>query len=227
VGCGLGADGARFAQNGAIYTGIDLTPAAVEATRLHFQSLGLPGTFKVQNAESMEQIESEIFDLVYSHGVLHHTPDIRAALGEIWRVLKPGGELTLMLYHRRSFNYYVRILTFMRLQVLTYLAARRFLPARRRSGPLEMHYRGYARMGAKYLSSAEFPHHCTDGPECPLARAFTPREVEHLLGPAFTDLRFAVAHLPLHKRLPFVPLGVERFLASRLGWYLFVFARKA
>lgn len=95
IGCGLGADGLRFAQNGALYTGIDLTETAVEATRLHFSAFGLAGEFKVQDAEQMKDLKDDTFDLVYSHGVLHHTAHIDRALLEITRVLKGGGTFSL------------------------------------------------------------------------------------------------------------------------------------
>jgi len=226
IGCGLGADGARFAQNGAIYTGVDLTQAAVDATRFHFQALGLPGTFKVQNAERMTDFENSRFDLVYSHGVLHHTPNLDNALREVQRVLKPGGDIIIMLYYRPSFNYYVRIQGYTRLKVLAYLLVRPVLPESRRKGNLELHYQNFRHMGFKYLSVAEFPNHCTDGPECPIANSYTKSEIQRLFSPYFVNLRFAVAHFPIHNTIHFFPLNVERFLASRFGWYLFIYGNK-
>ena len=226
IGCGLGADGVRFAQAGAYYTGVDLTQAAVDATRFHFQAIGLPGTFKVQNAERMADFESSRFDLVYSHGVLHHTPNLDNTLQEIQRVLKPGGNIIIMLYHRHSFNYYVRIQGYMRHKVLAYLLARPVLPESRRKGVLELHYQNLRRMGLKYLSVAEFPHHCSDGPECPIANSYTKPEIQKLFSPYFTNLRFEVAHLPIHNKIPSFPLSFERFLASRVGWYLFIYGNK-
>src|SRR5262249_41363801 len=88
IGTRNGADGAMFALNGADYTGVDLTEAALEATRRHFASLGLRGTFRRENAERLSFADAT-FDIVYSHGVLHHTPDTRAAVAEVYRVLKP------------------------------------------------------------------------------------------------------------------------------------------
>src|SRR5215510_9446637 len=46
IGCGLGTDGAQFAQAGADYTGVDLTNAAVELAQKRFELFDLPGTFK-------------------------------------------------------------------------------------------------------------------------------------------------------------------------------------
>src|SRR5262249_44046494 len=108
IGCGLGTDGAQFAKAGAVYTGVDLTEASIVLARKKFELTGLPGEFRVADAEKLD-FPGESFDLVYSHGVLHHTPDIEAAVHEIHRVLKPGGRAIVMLYHRGSYNYRVGI----------------------------------------------------------------------------------------------------------------------
>src|SRR6185503_17179971 len=89
IGCGNGADGTMFASNGADYTGVDLTEEAVEATRAHFEALGLNGRFQRENAEHLSFADNT-FDVVYSHGVLHHTPHPETAFREVHRVLKPG-----------------------------------------------------------------------------------------------------------------------------------------
>src|SRR5437870_5473495 len=108
IGCGMGTDGAQFARAGADYTGVDLTEAAIELARKRFELSDLHGNFQVADAENLE-FPDESFDLVYSHGVLHHTPDTARAVREIHRVLKPGGRAIVMLYHRGSYNYRVGI----------------------------------------------------------------------------------------------------------------------
>src|SRR5581483_8429912 len=108
IGLGIGADATRWATNAASYTGIDLTREAVEATKIHLSHLQLKGDVKQGNAEQMEFNDSS-FDIVYSHGVLHHTMHIEKTFSEIFRVLKPGGEFIVMLYAKGSFNYWIRI----------------------------------------------------------------------------------------------------------------------
>jgi ubiquinone/menaquinone biosynthesis C-methylase UbiE len=49
------------------------------------------------------------FDMVFSHGGLHHVPEIKQAQSEIHRVLRPGGELVIMMYARWSLNYLMSI----------------------------------------------------------------------------------------------------------------------
>ena len=74
IGTGNGVEGVMFALNGADYTGVDLTEAALEATRKHFEVMGLRGMFRKENAEHLS-FPDESFDWVFSHWVLHHTPN--------------------------------------------------------------------------------------------------------------------------------------------------------
>jgi ubiquinone/menaquinone biosynthesis C-methylase UbiE len=100
IGIGNGADAVMFASQGADYTGVDLTEAALDATRRHFAVMGLPGTFQQENAEQLS-FPDESFDWVYSHGVLHHTPNTQQAIDQVYRVLKPGGRAIII--RQRSF----------------------------------------------------------------------------------------------------------------------------
>lgn len=97
VGVGAGTDFVQWARAGARATGVDLTPAAVALTRRRLEQEGLPGHVVQADAEALPFAEAS-FDIVYSYGVLHHTPDVRAAIAEVHRVLKPGGVARLMLY---------------------------------------------------------------------------------------------------------------------------------
>jgi ubiquinone/menaquinone biosynthesis C-methylase UbiE len=106
VGCGQGIDLCEFALAGARVTGIDLTPRHVELARRHLAAAGLQGEVVQGDAEGMP-FEDESFDRVISNGVLHHTPDIAAALRDIRRVLRPGGQATIILYNRNSIYYWL------------------------------------------------------------------------------------------------------------------------
>ena len=108
VGCGMGTDLLQFARGGARCTGIDLTPRSVEITRHRFWLYGAEGDFMISDAEHLP-FRNESFDVVYSNGVLHHTPDTAGAVREVHRVLKSGGVAKIMLYHRDSLNYWVEI----------------------------------------------------------------------------------------------------------------------
>jgi ubiquinone/menaquinone biosynthesis C-methylase UbiE len=106
VGCGQGIDMMRYASAGARVTGIDLTPHHAQLARKHLAAMGLEATIVDGDAESMPFAEKS-FDRVSSNGVLHHTPDMPAALREIRRVLVPGGEARIIVYNRRSFHYWL------------------------------------------------------------------------------------------------------------------------
>jgi SAM-dependent methyltransferase len=101
VGVGLGTDFVRFVRAGARGVGIDLTEASVAAVRQRLELEGLDAEVRVADAESLP-FDDASFDLVYSYGVLHHTPDTRRAVDEVRRVLRPVGEARIMLYSRRS-----------------------------------------------------------------------------------------------------------------------------
>lgn len=101
VGVGMGADLLRWVDAGADATGVDLTERAVAITRRRLGEAGFDADVRVADAERLP-FESDSFDIVYSWGVLHHSPSPPTALAEACRVLAPGGRLKLMLYHRRS-----------------------------------------------------------------------------------------------------------------------------
>lgn len=101
IGVGLGADHERFARAGALLSGVDLTERAIFHTRRRFELLGLASDLSVGDAEKLH-FNDESFDLVYSWGVIHHSPDTARAVAEIHRVLCPGGRAKLMIYHKWS-----------------------------------------------------------------------------------------------------------------------------
>jgi len=230
IGCGLGTDGAQFAKAGANYTGVDLTEAAVELARRRFELSGLPGTFRTADAEQLD-FPDESFDIVYSHGVLHHTPDIASAVREVHRVLRPRGQARVMLYHRDSYNYRINISILRRggVRLLRWNAGVKLVHLLTKE-PLES-LREHARrlkLDSAYLSSREFLSQNTDGAGNPLARVYSRNEVRTL----FKD--FSQVQLKtffLNKRwLPILgavlPRSAESLLASRWGWHLWVYATK-
>lgn len=109
VGCGMGTDLLQFARGGAQCTGIDLTPRSVEISSLHFGLYGMRADFVLADGERLP-FADESFDVVYSNGVLHHTPDTERAVRELHRVLRPEGIAKVMLYHRNSLHYWMEII---------------------------------------------------------------------------------------------------------------------
>jgi ubiquinone/menaquinone biosynthesis C-methylase UbiE len=101
IGVGLGADHQSFAEGGADLRGIDLTPRAIEHTSRRFALFGLSSKLAQGDAENLP-FADDTFDLVYSWGVLHHSPDTPKAFQEVLRVLKPGGQARVMIYSKWS-----------------------------------------------------------------------------------------------------------------------------
>ena len=101
IGVGLGADHQQFAQAGAVLTGVDLTQRAIDHTRRRFQVLSLHSDLRTADAENLPFADGA-FDIVYSWGVLHHSPNTAKAIDEVFRVLKPNGTAKIMVYYRYS-----------------------------------------------------------------------------------------------------------------------------
>lgn len=102
IGVGMGADHLEWAKSRpARLAGVDLTPRAVDWTRSRIEAEHYWSDLEVADAESLPFL-NESFDIVYSWGVIHHSPDTRAAVAEIHRVLKPNGIARIMIYHTYS-----------------------------------------------------------------------------------------------------------------------------
>jgi len=101
IGVGLGTDHVQFARAGARLHGVDLTERGVELVARRLELEGLTSELRVADAEALPFADSS-FDLVYSWGVLHHTPDTPRAIREAIRVLRPGGRLCVMVYARHA-----------------------------------------------------------------------------------------------------------------------------
>ncbi len=106
VGCGIGTDTVNFARAGAQVTAVDLSERSLDLARQRAAVYGLTNiTFVHANVEELSEVlRGERYDLVYSFGVIHHTPDPEAALRELVALLRPGGTLKVMVYHRRSWK---------------------------------------------------------------------------------------------------------------------------
>jgi ubiquinone/menaquinone biosynthesis C-methylase UbiE len=105
VGCGLGTDATSFARAGADYTGVELSEESLSLARKRFEIYELTGEFLVCNAEQLSSVLPQgAFDLVYSFGVIHHTPNQRAVVEEIRKVISPDGQFRCMLYAQNSWK---------------------------------------------------------------------------------------------------------------------------
>ena len=95
VGVGMGADYLEWLKAGAQATGVDLSSISIERAKRRCEMAGLTPDLRVSDAEHL-LFPDDTFDVVYSYGVMHHSPDTPQCIREAWRVLKPGGALRIM-----------------------------------------------------------------------------------------------------------------------------------
>ena len=105
IGGGMGTDLAQFARNGARVTDIDLSGGHLALAQENFRLRGLQGRFIHHDAERLP-FDDNSFDVVYSNGVIHHTPNTKGLVDEIYRVLRPGGRCIIMVYAENSLHYW-------------------------------------------------------------------------------------------------------------------------
>jgi len=106
IGVGLGSDHYRLAKAGCAMTALDLSREHLRHTTRHLALEGLSTAPVYGDAERMPFPDNS-FDLVYSFGVLHHTPGTQKAIAEVLRVLRPAGTALIGLYHRNSCFFWI------------------------------------------------------------------------------------------------------------------------
>ncbi len=209
LGCGAGYDAYEFCRNGAKYTGIDLAPENIARTKKHLFFYGLKPVVLEGDAENLV-FGDKNFDLVFSNGVLHHTPDITKSFEEAFRVLKWGGELWVIVYNRNSIVYWINL--FLCSHIL-------------RLGFLKQSF-------ANRLSMIEY----TTSTELPLVNVYTRKKIRKLLkGAGFTVDNIWVRKL-VHDDLPcrtclggfykMIPQSLLDMAGRIFGWYIIAKAIK-
>jgi 2-polyprenyl-3-methyl-5-hydroxy-6-metoxy-1,4-benzoquinol methylase len=108
IGCGIGTDTIRFARAGAQVTAVDLSSRSLEVARQRAAVYGVTDriSFQEANAEELSRfVPPQPFDLVYSFGVIHHSPHPERVLEQLRsHYMTPSSVLKLMVYHWRSWK---------------------------------------------------------------------------------------------------------------------------
>jgi len=107
IGCGIGTDTVNFARNGAQVTSVDLSEKSMEIAQQRVRVYGLQDQVKfyLGNAEELSSfVPVEPYDLIYSFGVIHHTPNPERVLEQMQRYARAGTTAKIMVYHRRSWK---------------------------------------------------------------------------------------------------------------------------
>jgi ubiquinone/menaquinone biosynthesis C-methylase UbiE len=204
IGSGSGVHARLLAEAGARLTAVDLTPTAIAMTRRRLELHGLEATVLETDAEELPLPDAS-FDFVWSWGVIHHSGRTDRVIAEIARVLRPGGRVALMVYHRNSITFW-----------LNYVFVRGVLQGGlRHERPDEL---------ANRWSDGVIARHYT--PQS-LTAAFA-QQFEQVETRVMGQIGEAVP-LPARARkhvAPLVPLGARRALLRRYGWFLFLTARR-
>ena len=212
IGLGQGADAEVLIRRGALWSGLELTAESVKRVRARLAVRKLPYQELKQGSVLEIPYPSGSFDIVFSHGVLHHVPEVARAQSELHRVLKPGGELIVMLYAKWSLNYLVSIAVARRLGL-----ALLFFYGDDPGGIYGEHLQNARRMGLRrYLKMENFIHRNTDGPLNPYSKVYDLAKVKKDF-PSFEIVRS-------YKRFMYAPpLPVQWLpLEHVLGWHLWV-----
>lgn len=108
VGCGMATDGINFARFGADYCGTDLSINSLELAKKRFEVYNQRGKFYLGNSEDLSSfVPLETYDLIYSFGVIHHSPYPRKIISEIKKYMNESSILKIMLYAKNSWKSYM------------------------------------------------------------------------------------------------------------------------
>lgn len=174
IGLGQGADAEQIIRRGGVWSGLDLTQEAVNRTEMRLRIRKLSFETIKQGSALEIPFEDNSFDMVFSHGVLHHIPEIELAQKEIARILKPDGELIAMLYSKWSLNYLIAIGVIRRFGLLG-LKLTGIDPG----GIYSQHLKNINKTGVrKYLQMKNFIHLNTDGPLNPYSKVYDETEIK-------------------------------------------------
>ena len=114
IGCGIGTDTISFARAGAQVTTVDLSDESLAVARKRAEVFGLADRIQFHHANA-EQLSATVpvepYDLIYSFGVIHHTPHPSRVLDELRKYCHASTELRIMVYHRISWKVFWILLT--------------------------------------------------------------------------------------------------------------------
>jgi len=210
LGCGIGFWTIEFLlkQYRNLYAA-DLTPRALEITKMRLDLYDLKAKLDIQNAEKLTYSDG-FFNHINCQGVIHHTPDTEAAIGEIARVLKKGGTAYISVYYK---NIFLRIWP-------------------KISGIGRILYKfgvGLKGRGRSSIVLQKDPNEIIrmfDGDKNPVAKSYTRDEIIKMVKPYFNVEKVFLNFFPA-RALPFtMPKFLHRFLSSNFGFLIHLNLRK-
>lgn len=229
IGIGQAADAQQIIDRGADYYGMDITQEACSRAALRFTIFNKPYKIVVCGDATRIPFPDDYFDIIYSHGVLHHIPNIAKVADELGRVLKKDGKLIMMLYAKSSLNYYISILFIRRILLAILLLLDKISNKKLiKKKILRKHIENAEEVGLlKYLSKENFLSKNTDGPDNPYSRVYSKNDVTRVFKGFYFD---SFEHYFLNERhLTFFnifPQSLKVFVSRKLGWHLWCYGSK-
>jgi 2-polyprenyl-3-methyl-5-hydroxy-6-metoxy-1,4-benzoquinol methylase len=108
IGCGMGLHSELMTRAGAEVVAVDISETSVEATKRRFELKNLQ--IEVYRGDAVElQFPPESFDYVWSWGAIHHSAYTGRIVRQFDRVLRPGGQAHVMVYHLGGMPAYIVI----------------------------------------------------------------------------------------------------------------------
>ena len=225
IGIGQAADSEQIVNRGGIWNGLDITDAAIERAKTRFSINKMKyGEIKKGSAIKIPWPDNT-FDIVYSHGVLHHIKNIEIAQQEISRVLKPKGELVIMLYNKNSLNYWISIRFIRRVSLLIIFLLNKLNFKIFKNKTITSHINNIEKYGLfEYLKIKNFIHRNTDGPENPYSRVYALKEAKSVFN------NFLLKHHKIHfinkRHFPGISIlqkSLYQYLEGKFGWHIWLF----
>ena len=228
IGIGQAADSYQIVKRGGIWSGLDLTEAAVKRAKERFKINNVNYEEAKRGSATHIPWPDNYFDLVYSHGVLHHIPEIEKTQREISRILKPSGKLIIMLYHKSSLNYWLSITFIRRLSLLLLVILNDLKIFKPHINSIFYHHiNNLKKIGLfKYFKMSNFIHVNTDGPKNPYSKVYTVSTLRSDF--SCFDLYKKKVHFLNERHFPgikLLPSKFRLFLASKFGWHLWGFLK--
>lgn len=107
IGCGIGTDTINFAREGASVTAVELSKKSLNLAKKRATIFGLNKRIKFYyaNAEDLSKsVPLKKYDLIYSFGVIHHTPNAQEVVYELKKYCKRETTVKIMVYHKFSWK---------------------------------------------------------------------------------------------------------------------------
>jgi len=203
IGFGMGTDLLNWCERGAEVHGIDLSQEHLRLASLNFQLHHRFANLQLADGENIP-FPANYFDIVYSNGVLHHTPDTARCIAEAYRVLKPNGRLIFSVYR-----------TFSAFHCISVLLVNGLWKGNLR----KLGYEGLLSTIEKGANGINIK---------PLVKTYRKSQLKRMLAD-FSKVEFKVAHFKKEHLANFAqlcPQYLEPVLEKWLGWYLIAYAKK-